>query len=99
MRANRTKRLGKDHTGSTVQQAIGLVRPMIDWESSLDLLSIYFEYLNPMASAMVGTPAGRLIWCPSQRIQFRPEIYAMDSPEQQQVRILLAEDDAPCAKR
>ena len=46
MRANRTKRLGQDHTGSTVQQAIGLVRPMIDWESSLNLLSIYFEYLQ-----------------------------------------------------
>lgn len=46
MRANRTKRLRQDHTGPTVQQAIGLVRPMIDWESSLDLLSIYFEYLQ-----------------------------------------------------
>ena len=46
MRANRTKRLRQDHTGPTVQQAIGLVRPMIDWESSLDLLSIYFEHLQ-----------------------------------------------------
>jgi hypothetical protein len=46
MRADRTKCFGKDHTGSTVQQAIRLVRPVIHWQSSLDLFPIHFEHLQ-----------------------------------------------------
>ena len=46
MRADRAERFGKDHTGSTVQQAIRLMRPVIHWQPSLDLLSIHFEHLQ-----------------------------------------------------